>query len=201
MNGEEFKDDHRRSLSKALIGQLTRRSAWRASLAVLEDFAILAGAIALALTYWPNPVVIVPAVIIIGTVVVAVTIAEELDDYARTHRGNTEAEASSGRAKPVTEAASEEPEADPQPEPDGSSSGRDWFPPVSSDPSDRRPECTPRRVPPKGGHPFHDACADNVPLNAFIERPRARGSLLLTLVVLHQQSRHSGTERRLPCLQ
>jgi fatty acid desaturase len=67
MNGEEFKDDHRRSLSKALIGQLTRRSAWRASLAVLEDFAVLAGAIALALAYWPNPLVIVPAVIIIGT--------------------------------------------------------------------------------------------------------------------------------------
>ena len=40
-------------------------------------------------------------------------------------------------------------------------------PPPSSDPSERRPECTPRRVPPKGGHPLHNTCADNVPLNAF----------------------------------
>jgi fatty acid desaturase len=67
MTGEEFKDDYRRALPKELIRELTRRSAGRATAAVLEDFAVLAAAIALALAYWPNPLVIVPAVLIIGT--------------------------------------------------------------------------------------------------------------------------------------
>ncbi|HEY3076764.1 MAG TPA: fatty acid desaturase family protein [Burkholderiales bacterium] len=67
MTGEEFKDDYRRALPKALIQELTRRSAWRATAAVLEDFAVLAAAIALGIAYWPNPLVLVPAVLIIGT--------------------------------------------------------------------------------------------------------------------------------------
>ena len=67
MTGEEFKDDYRRALSKELIQELTHRSAWRATLAVLEDVAVLAAAIALALVYWPNPFVIAFAVVIIGT--------------------------------------------------------------------------------------------------------------------------------------
>ena len=71
MTGEEFKDDHRRqsgrALPKELVQQLTRRSAWRATLAVVEDFTVLAVAIAAALAYWPNPLVLVPAVLIIGT--------------------------------------------------------------------------------------------------------------------------------------
>jgi fatty acid desaturase len=67
MSGEEFKDDYRRALPKALIRELTRRCAWRATAAVLADFAVLAAAIGLALAYWPNPLVLVPAVLIIGT--------------------------------------------------------------------------------------------------------------------------------------
>jgi fatty acid desaturase len=67
MTGEEFKDDFRRALPKELIERLTRRSAWRATLAVLSDFLVLAAAIALALAYWPNALVLVPAVIVIGT--------------------------------------------------------------------------------------------------------------------------------------
>ena len=67
MTGEEFKDDYRRALPKALIQELTRRSAWRASAAILADVAVLAVAIAVALAYWPNALVLVPAVIIIGT--------------------------------------------------------------------------------------------------------------------------------------
>ena len=67
MTGEEFKDDYRRALPKELVRELTRRSAWRASAAVLEDFAVLAAAIALALAYWPSPLVLVPAVLVIGT--------------------------------------------------------------------------------------------------------------------------------------
>ena len=56
-----------------------------------------------------------------------------------------------------------------KPKPEGL--GRDWFPPgppdSSLEPREPRSECTPRRVPPKGGHPFHNTCADNVPHNAF----------------------------------
>jgi fatty acid desaturase len=67
VKGEEFKDDFRRALPKALVLELTRRSAWRATLAVLEDFAVLAIAIAAALYWWPNPLVLVPAILIIGS--------------------------------------------------------------------------------------------------------------------------------------
>lgn len=73
MSGEEFKDDHRPSrhgsqaLPKELIARLARRSARRASLAILGDFAVIAAAIALALAYWPNPVVILISIFIVGT--------------------------------------------------------------------------------------------------------------------------------------
>ena len=76
MKGEEFKDDHRnangransgRALPKTLVLELTRRSAWRATFAVAEDFAVLALAIGAALYGWPNPLVLVPAILIIGS--------------------------------------------------------------------------------------------------------------------------------------
>jgi len=67
MRGEEFKDDFRRALAPELVRELTRRSAWRATAAVLADIAVLALAIGVALAYWPNPLVLIPAVIIIGT--------------------------------------------------------------------------------------------------------------------------------------
>jgi len=71
MTGEEFKDDHGRkggrALPKELVQELTRRSAWRATLAVFEDLLVLALAIGAALAYWPNPFVIAIAVVIIGT--------------------------------------------------------------------------------------------------------------------------------------
>ena len=67
MKGEEFKDDFRRALPKELVLELTRRSPWRATLYVLEDVAIIAAAIAAALVFWPNPLVILLAVLVIGT--------------------------------------------------------------------------------------------------------------------------------------
>lgn len=67
MKGEEFKDDYRRALPKALVQELARRSALRATLAVAEDFVVLAIAIGAALACWPNPLVLVPAVLIIGS--------------------------------------------------------------------------------------------------------------------------------------
>ena len=67
MRGEEFKDDFRRGLAPELVRELTRRSAWRATGAVLADIAVLVIAIGVALAYWPNALVIIAAVIIIGS--------------------------------------------------------------------------------------------------------------------------------------
>jgi len=67
VSGEEFKDDFRRALPKEVLRELTRRSAWRATAAVLADVAVLAIAIAAALAFWPNPFVLIAAIIIIGT--------------------------------------------------------------------------------------------------------------------------------------
>ena len=67
MKGEEFKDDFRKALPKELVQRFTQRSAWRATAAVVHDFAVIAAAIATALAFWPNPVVVFLAAIVIGT--------------------------------------------------------------------------------------------------------------------------------------
>jgi fatty acid desaturase len=67
LRGEEFKDDFRRALPAEVVRELTRRSASRATLAVLSDVLILAAAIAAGLAWWPNPLVLIPAIIIIGS--------------------------------------------------------------------------------------------------------------------------------------
>jgi fatty acid desaturase len=67
LKGEEFKDDFRKGLPKDVVLELTRRSPWRASVAVLQDFAVIAVALAAALAYWPNPLVVLLSIIIIGT--------------------------------------------------------------------------------------------------------------------------------------
>ena len=50
-----------------MIDRLRQRSTWRASAAVFHDLAVLALAIGLALYFWPNPLVLIPAILIIGT--------------------------------------------------------------------------------------------------------------------------------------
>ena len=67
MKGEEFKDDFRKALPRELVLRLTKRSAWRASAAVLQDVAVIAVAIAVALQFWPNPLVVLGAVLVVGT--------------------------------------------------------------------------------------------------------------------------------------
>lgn len=67
MQGEEFKDDFRQALPREVVVRLARRSGWRATLAVLEDLAIIAAALALALAWWPHPVVVFVAILVIGT--------------------------------------------------------------------------------------------------------------------------------------
>jgi fatty acid desaturase len=67
VTGEEFKDDFRKELPREIVLRLTRRSGWRATAAVLHDVAVTAAAIALALYYWPQPFVILIAILIIGS--------------------------------------------------------------------------------------------------------------------------------------
>jgi fatty acid desaturase len=67
MKGEEFKDDFRKALPREVVAQLTRRSRWRATLAWVSDFAVLAIAIGAGLHFWPNPIVLLACVLVIGT--------------------------------------------------------------------------------------------------------------------------------------
>jgi len=67
VKGEEFKDDFRKALPREVIQRLTRRSPWRATLSVLHDVLVLALAISLGLYFWPNPLVLLFSVLVIGT--------------------------------------------------------------------------------------------------------------------------------------
>jgi fatty acid desaturase len=67
VKGEEFKDDYRKALPKEVVQRLTRRSPWRATAAVLHDFAVLALAISVGLYFWPNPIILLICVVVIGT--------------------------------------------------------------------------------------------------------------------------------------
>lgn len=67
MTGEEFKDDFRKALPKELVQRLTRRSAWRATAAILQDITVIFAAAAVALAFWPNPFLILISIVIIGT--------------------------------------------------------------------------------------------------------------------------------------
>jgi hypothetical protein len=107
------------------------------------------------------PEIIVGAIIVTGAVVVAAAIKEELDAYERS--------ASRERGKPRTQTRpsnEEAPVANQNPKPEGSPLGRDWLPPISSDPSER-PECRPIPGPPRGGNDPHNECADKIRGNNF----------------------------------
>jgi fatty acid desaturase len=67
VKGEEFKDDFRKALPREIVQRLSRRSPWRATAAVLHDFVVLAAAIAAALHFWPNPIIVFVCVVIVGT--------------------------------------------------------------------------------------------------------------------------------------
>ncbi|XXF77648.1 DUF6310 domain-containing protein [Myxococcaceae bacterium GXIMD 01537] len=116
------------------------------------------------------PEVVVGAVVITGAVVVAIAIQEALDAYSLRRR-YPEEEATGETAKPEvdTTPASPDPRTKRSAQPENAPSGPIWRPPEPPDSLERelRPECIPRRVPPKGGHRFHNECADNVPSNAF----------------------------------
>src|SRR5262245_56054653 len=67
MKGEEFKDDFRKALPREVVQRLTRRSAWRATAAVLHDLVVLTIAVSAGLYWWPHPLVLLLCVLVIGT--------------------------------------------------------------------------------------------------------------------------------------
>lgn len=119
-----------------------------------------AAAMGIGLCVLAAPEIIVGAVIVGGVVVVGIAIKEALDAYEL--RGSSREEvAPTPQTKPAPQelSANRKPKTDPL--------GQDWFPPGAAEPRERRPECAPKRVAPKGGNALHNRCADNVPFNAF----------------------------------
>ena len=114
-----------------------------------------------------QPELVVGAVVVIGLVVVAVAIHEELEAYELRHRYPGD-EASQEEASPETMPVAQQSGTQRKPAPEPSPSGQDWFPPGpprDTEPRERRPECTPQPVPHLGGDALHNRCADRVPLN------------------------------------
>jgi len=127
-----------------------------------------AAAMGIGICILAAPEIVAGAVIITGVVVVAVAIKEALDAYELSRLRPEEVRPMpETRSVPETEPVPQEPFANRRPKPEPS--GPDWPPPVPPEPlgRERRPECIPKRVPPKGGNRLHNQCADNVPLNTF----------------------------------
>jgi hypothetical protein len=112
-----------------------------------------------ALCVFASPVVVTGAVIVIGTVVVAVAIKEGMDAYERN--ASRERAKRTAQTRPSSE---QEPVANREPTPRGL--GRDWLPPISSDPTER-PECRPVPVRHAGEDVPHNECADKFPPNRY----------------------------------
>ena len=121
-----------------------------------------AAAVGMGICILVAPEIVVGAVIITGVVVVAVAIQEELEAYKR--RASHERAGPEPHPGPSTQ---QETAANRKPQSEGPPVGRDWLPPVSSDPTERRPECKPIPGPPRGGNDPHNECADKVPGNDF----------------------------------
>ena len=125
-------------------------------------------AVGVGLCVLAAPEIIVGAVIVAGVVVVGFAIKEALDVYALKWAVQEDAKpAPETRPVPETKPAPQEPspEKRSKPEPKGPD-----FPPVGPtevSERERRPECKPRRVPPKGGNKLHNKCADGIKFNAY----------------------------------
>jgi hypothetical protein len=108
------------------------------------------------------PELVVGAVIVTGVVVVGFAIKEALDAYELRWTAPED-------ARPVPEAKPAPPKPSPEQRPKPEPAGQDWPPPLPPEPleRERRPECKPQRVPPKGGNRLHNQCADGIPFNAY----------------------------------
>ncbi|RKG80825.1 hypothetical protein D7V88_27085 [Corallococcus terminator] len=110
------------------------------------------------------PEIVVGAIVILGVVVVAAAIKEELDAYELRRLYPEEAATARGTKEVPLEAVSKRnPKLKPEP------SGQDWRPPMPPAPLDRarHSRCEPIPVPHRGGDDAHDACADRVPPNRY----------------------------------
>ena len=122
------------------------------------DAAVPAVPAAVALCIFASPAVVTGAVIVIGTVVVAVAIKEGIDAYQR--------HASRERAKLKTQPRpAKEPLANQTPKPKGPPIG-DIFPLPTDSPTDRL-KCEPIPVPRASKDDPHNACADKFPPNRY----------------------------------
>ncbi|MCY1074961.1 DUF6310 domain-containing protein [Archangium lansingense] len=113
------------------------------------------------------PELVVGAVVVTGMVVVGFAIKAALDAYELSGDYPEVGPVPETRPVPETTPAPQEPlpKQKPKPEPKGPD-----FPPLGPTEvteRDRRPECKPQRVPPKGGNRLHNKCADGIPFNAF----------------------------------
>jgi len=108
------------------------------------------------------PEIMVGAVIVTGVVVVGFAIKEGLDAYA-LRKGRTQVGPVPETKPALRKELQEEERLEPEPRaPDVPP----LWPPETSE-RERRPECKPRRVPPKGGNKLHNRCADGIKFNAY----------------------------------
>ncbi|MBN9682494.1 MULTISPECIES: DUF6310 domain-containing protein [unclassified Corallococcus] len=123
-----------------------------------------AAAVGIGFCVLAAPEIVVGAVIVLGVVVVAVAIKEELDAYELRHLYPEEAGAARG-AKRAPRAAMTERKPKLEPEP----AGQDWRPPVPPMPVDRtrHASCEPIPVKHRGGDDAHNTCADRIPPNRY----------------------------------
>ncbi|RKH62479.1 DUF6310 domain-containing protein [Corallococcus aberystwythensis] len=123
-----------------------------------------AAAVGLGFCVLAAPEIVVGAVIVLGVVVVAVAIKEEMDAYELRHAYPEEAGTSRG-----TKVASREAEAQRKPKLKPEPAGQDWQPPVPPVPVDRtgRASCEPVPVPHAGKDDPHNECADRFPPNRY----------------------------------
>ncbi|WNG17262.1 DUF6310 domain-containing protein [Cystobacter fuscus] len=127
-----------------------------------------AAAVGLGVCVLAAPELVVGAVIVTGVVVVGFAIQEALETYAEKKGRPQVRPAPEARPVSETKPPPQEPSPKQRPKPEPGSS-EDWPPPLPPELSERerRPECKPLRVPPKGGNRLHNKCADGIPFNAY----------------------------------
>ncbi|MBN8228567.1 hypothetical protein JYK02_13730 [Corallococcus macrosporus] len=123
-----------------------------------------AGALGVGLCVLAAPEIAVGAVIVLGVVVVAVAIKEELDAYELRHAYPEEAGTSRG-----TKVSSREVEAQHEPGLKPEPAGQNRKPPLPPVPVGRtgRASCEPVPVPHAGEDDAHNKCADKAPPNRY----------------------------------
>ncbi|WP_342745486.1 DUF6310 domain-containing protein [Cystobacter ferrugineus] len=121
-----------------------------------------AAAVGLGVCVLAAPEIVVGAVIVAGVVMVGFAIKEALDAYELSW-GDPEKVRPAPETRPVPETTPAPQKPSPEPK------GPDLPPvgPTEVTERERRPECKPRRVPPKGGNKLHNKCADGIKFNAY----------------------------------